>query len=218
MRSAPASPLRAKHHGSFMRWSQSRISHDNRLSHRWDGGEKKSLWFAFFFLVWNVALTLWTGHHSRGQRVCRRVGSRLSNSTAVVLTCEEVRKCLTETRRAEEENVLKRQTLFWWKAARFAYACKCSPEFYLHALPWEGSCECAQLLWQQQPVITDLDCCLLALRGLWRCTWEAAQTCLGLAGVLNWFIGPWFDVLSWSSVADYLFPSCIMFLLFCISL
>lgn len=44
----------------------------------------------------------------RGQRVCRQVGSCLSNSTAVVLTCEEVRKCLTETRRAEEENVLKR--------------------------------------------------------------------------------------------------------------
>lgn len=71
------------------------------------GGKKIAL-VCILFLVWNVALTLWTGHHGRGQRVCRRVGSRLSNSTAVVLTCEEVRKCLTETRRAEEENVLKR--------------------------------------------------------------------------------------------------------------
>lgn len=53
-------------------------------------------------------LTLWTGHHGRGQRVCRRVGSCLSNSTAVVLTCEEVRKCLTERDREEVENVLKR--------------------------------------------------------------------------------------------------------------
>lgn len=52
-------------------------------------------------------------------------------------------------------------------------------------------------LWQQQPVITDLDCCLLTLPGLWRCTWEAAHTCPDLAWVLNWFIGPWFDALSW---------------------
>lgn len=72
---------------------------------RW--GKKIAL-VCILFLVWNVALTLWTGHHGRGQRVCRRVGSCLSNSTAVVLTCEEVRKCLTETRRAKEENVLKR--------------------------------------------------------------------------------------------------------------
>lgn len=155
---------------------------------------------------------LWTSHHGRGQRVCKQVGGCLCNSTAAVFACKEVRKCLLERDGQKEGTCQKETNLVLMEGCDFAYACKCRPWVITDCAAVWGFVWVCTALRQQQPVITNLDCCLLALCGLWRCTWEAAHTCPGLAWVLNWFIGPWFDALSWSSLAEYLFLSCIRFL------
>lgn len=161
---------------------------------------------------------------TEGQQVCRQVGSCLYNHTAAVwvyYVCAdlgdssswkiqvEVWKCVSGHQGGFDGarmQVLRKQNVC---SDKFDYVRASVPQCYNCSY---FSVNVYVFLWEQHPIITSLDCWLLVLHGLWRCTWVAAHTCLIPAQALNWLKGSWVAPLSKLHPADYSFPCFIMFL------
>lgn len=175
--------------GAFTRWSltQTVVMRNARTE-----GRKISL-VCLPSSCCEILLDLWTGVYGRGQRVCRHARVAAHPLLWPAMRRGDVWGRETATR---SERVAKETSLVLMKCCEFCLFVQTPRWVITDCAAVRGFVWVRAALWQPQSVITDLDCCLLALRGLWRCTWEAAHTCLGLARVLNWFIGPWFDALS----------------------